>query len=155
MSKKKMLHVIFFFVLSVSTATTEKKIPKMQAPAPPRITLHLSGHRQSLQGSAGAQRGATTTAGEGSAAANKTLPQQHQQQHQQQQHQSTKKSTTTTKTPSSSSLRIATAVAADLAALSNPDVDTAFRDADDAVDRLLPYHVRLFFCFLFFIFFLC
>jgi len=99
------------------------------APAPPRITLHLGGNKQTLQASTGAKM-----AGEGGAAASKTA-----EQHQ---HQSTKRTTTTTS--SSSSSRIATAVAADLAALSNPDVDTAFRDADDAVDRLMPYHVRRF-----------
>ena len=39
--------------------------------------------------------------------------------------------------------RIAEAVARDLAALSNPDVSSPFASADDAIDRLLPYHVRI------------
>ena len=34
------------------------------------------------------------------------------------------------------------AVAKDLAALANPDVSSPFASANDAVDRLLPYHVR-------------
>lgn len=38
--------------------------------------------------------------------------------------------------------RISEAVARDLAALSNPDFSSPFRSADDAVDRLMPYHVR-------------
>lgn len=38
--------------------------------------------------------------------------------------------------------RISEAVSRDLAALANPDVSSPFKSTDDAVDRLLPYHVR-------------
>ena len=43
---------------------------------------------------------------------------------------------------SSHAARVAEAVSRDLAALSNPDVSSPFSSLEDAVDRLLPYHVR-------------
>lgn len=49
---------------------------------------------------------------------------------------------TTPTTPHPPPTAQAAAVAADLAALAAPDVDAPFASLEDAVRRLLPYHVR-------------
>jgi len=105
---------------SESSATNVETDRTMQAAAPP-LSLPQQHQRvdapQSLPSTRGGDGGASTSNGGGGS---KT---QNHQQHQ------------------SHAARISEAVAKDLAALANPDVSTPFASVDDAVDRLLPYHV--------------
>ena len=97
----------------------------MQAAAPP-VPLHhhqQQQHAQPPQPLPSARGGEAAGGAGGSSGGGKS---QHHHHHQ-----------TTTH-----AARISEAVAKDLAALSNPDVSSPFASADDAVDRLLPYHVR-------------
>ena len=92
----------------------------MQAAAPSVPLHHHQQHTQPLTLARGEAAGAGGSGG-GSSGGGSGKSQHHHQTH---------------------AARISEAVAKDLAALSNPDVSSPFASADDAVDRLLPYHVR-------------